>query len=222
MSRKWFTAALAACLLAPAAEAQLLTNGSFETPNIIANNTYSLYTTGSTGINGWTVLGLAGESVQLTPDTYLGLQASQGRQWMDLTGIVGYNKGMRSDVIATTIGQRYRIAFDIGNLTYASFGPATIGVRINGGIEQLFTNGAPITGAFQMNWQSFFVDWTADANALSLDFVGRANGSLSNDYGIGLDNVSVNQLSSPVPEPSTWALALTGLGALGFVRRRRS
>ena len=47
--------------------ANLLTNGSFEDPNIVANNTYTLYPLGSTAITGWTVVG--GE-IQLTPDTY--------------------------------------------------------------------------------------------------------------------------------------------------------
>ena len=221
MFRSLFAALLAGALIAPTADSQLLTNGSFENPNINSLGFYSLYNSGSTGITGWTVLGLTGESIALTPDTFLGLQASQGRQWLDISGIYGYNKGMRSDAIAVTIGQTYRIGFDVGNLTVAGFGPATLGLAINGGAEQLFVNAAPITGVFQMNWQSFFVDWTADANTLSLDLVGRANGALGNDAGIGLDNVDVSLLGSSVPEPSTWALALTGLIAVGTVRRRR-
>ena len=37
---------------------------------------------------------------------------------------------------------------------------------------------------------------------------------------IGLDNVSADLVSAPVPEPGTWALMVAGLAALGRVARR--
>ena len=76
-----FPLALAAALLGSTASAapNLVTNGSFEAPNIVGGS-YVLYPTASTAVTGWTVLGpTAGESVQLKPDTYLGVQASDGR-----------------------------------------------------------------------------------------------------------------------------------------------
>jgi len=35
-----------------------------------------------------------------------------------------------------------------------------------------------------------------------------------------LDNISVSAVA-PVPEPATWAMMLVGLGAIGFMARRR-
>lgn len=205
--------------LGTAHAANLVTNGSFEAPNIVGGG-YVLYTTGSTAITGWTVLGNAGESIQLTPDTYMGLQGSDGRQWLDLTGIYGYDKGVRSDTFATTIGATYHVSFDVGN--YIPFGQSTIGVSVNGGPEQLFVNTSLAANPkAPMNWATFGFDWVADSTTTRLDFLGRANGVLSNNGGIGLDNVGFELVAPPVPEPQAWALLLGGLGIVATVARRR-
>ena len=203
-----------------ASAANLVTNGSFEAPDIVGGS-YVLYTTGSTAITGWTVIGPGGDSVQLTPDTYGGLQADEGRQWLDLTGIYGYDKGLRSDAFATTVGATYRISFAVGN--YIPFGPSTVGLSISGGPEQLFANPSVAANPKSpMNWASFSVDWVADATSAQLSFLGRANGALSNNAGIGLDNVMVEQIGAPVPEPGTYALMAFGLGMLALTARRRN
>ncbi len=213
-------ATVATGLSTHAQAANLLTNGSFEAPNIVATNNYALYATGSTAVTGWTMLGGAGESVQLTPDTYLGLKASDGRQWLDLTGITGYNKGVRSDSFAVVPGNTYTLAFDVGN--YLPFGASTLGVSINGGSEQLFTNTSlAATATNPMNWASFSVTWVATGSSANISFLGRTNGGLSNGNGIGLDNVRFDL--APVPEPTTAALWLLGAaGLIGASRRRRS
>jgi Protein of unknown function (DUF642) len=199
--------------------ANLVTNGSFEAPSIVASNNYALYSTGSSAVTGWTMLGLPGESVQLTPDTYLGLKASDGRQWVDLTGITGYNKGVLSNTIAVVPGSTYTLAFDVGN--YLPFGASTVGVSISGGAEQLFTNTSlAVTATNPMNWASFSMTWVATGSTANLSFLGRANGALSNGSGIGLDNVRFDL--APVPEPHSAWLLLAGLPMLGIWRRRTS
>ena len=42
-----------------------------------------------------------------------------------------------------------------------------------------------------------------------------------NDHGLAIDNVSLTVMTTAVPEPSTYALLLAGLCAVGFVARRR-
>jgi hypothetical protein len=200
--------------------ANLVGNGSFENPNIVATNNYALYSAAATTITGWTVLGAAGTSVQLTPDTYLGLKASDGRQWVDLTGINGYDKGLRSDNINTVVGSAYTLSFDVGN--YLPFGVSTLGVSINGAPEQLFTNTSlAVTATNPMNWANFSLTWVANSNTANISFLGRANGALSNNAGIGLDNVQF--ALAPVPEPTTTALWLAGVvGLVGASLRRRT
>lgn len=210
---------LAALILASStvSAANLVTNGSFESPNVVGGANYVLYTTGSTGITGWTVLGPApSASVQLTPDTFAGLKASDGRQWIDLTGITGYDKGLRSDVITTTLGTTYYLSFDVGN--YLPFGVSTLGVSINGGPEQLFVNTSlAVTATNPMNWAGFGFSWVATSASAQLTFIGRANGALSNFSGIGLDNV----VFAPVPEPGRLGLLVLGLAAIALRLARR-
>jgi hypothetical protein len=208
---------IAASLSGAGHAANLVNNGSFETPSIVASNNYALYATGSTTVTGWTMLGLPGESVQLTPDSYLGLKASDGRQWLDLTGITGYDKGVKSDIFAVVPGSVYTLSFDVGN--YLPFGKSTLGVSINGGAEQLFTNTSlAVTATNPMNWASFSVNWVATGSSASISFLGRANGASSNNSGIGLDNVHFDL--APVPEPRSAWLLLLGLPVLGAWRRR--
>lgn len=211
--------------MASIAHANLVANGSFEAPNIVATNIYAWYGNGSTAIPGWTVVapGASVDGTQLTPDTYLGLKGSDGRQWIDLTGNYGYDKGLRSDSFATVVGQHYTVSFDVGNLLWGGFGRSTVGLSINGGTEQLFANTSLVTtGDYPMNWAHFSLDYEATSTSTTLAFFGRANGVLSNNAGIGLDNVSVTQITSAVPEPETYALMLAGLGAVGLVARRRA
>lgn len=211
---------LAGSVLSSAHASSLVANGSFEAPDIRAGGNYVLHTTGSTAITGWTVLGAPGEDIQHTPDSYMGLQASDGHHWLDLTGIYGYDKGVRSDAFATTPGATYRLSFDIGN--YIPFGKSTIGVSINGGAEQLCVNTSLADNPkAPMNWARFGFDWVADGTSARLDFLGRANGALSNNAGIGLDNVGFELIKPPVPEPQTWALMLAGLGWVAAGARRR-
>lgn len=49
------------------------------------------------------------------------------------------------------------------------------------------------------------------------------NNDAGNDHGLAIDNfsLSVTAVTAPVPEPSTYAMLLAGLGAVGVVARRR-
>ena len=191
------------------AASNLLTNASFEAPVIQSN--YAYYNAGSTAIAGWTVVG---GQIQLT--SYVsGLNASAGLQWIDMTGVTGYGKGLQSDAVATVLGQQYTLTFDLGN--YVPFGTSTLSVSINNGPVSLFTN--TVNGRGPMDWESQSLTWVADATSAQITFLGVANGSLSNDLGIGLDNVGFS--ATPVPEPETWAMLLAGLGLVGFSARRR-
>ncbi|NRR34298.1 DUF642 domain-containing protein [Oxalobacteraceae bacterium] len=194
------------------AETNLLTNGSFETPSI-AGTSYVLYGQGSTAITGWTVVG---DDTQLTRAEFLA--ASEGSQWIDLTGIYGYNKGLRSDAVATTVGQRYTLSFDIGDYYVPGFQTATIGVSINNGSQTLFTN---IYEAGVMDWKRQTLSWVADSSSASITFLGAENGSLSNNAGIGLDNVVFTQAPA-VPEPATYGMLLGGLAMVGALMRRKN
>lgn len=194
------------------AETNLLTNGSFEDPQI-PGHSYIIYNSGSSAITGWSIIGA---DTQLTRTEFV--PASHGSQWVDLTGIYGYNKGLRSDSVATTIGQSYTVSFDLGDYYAPGFGTSTLGLTINNGPTISFTN---IYESGIMDWERKSYTFVADSTSTSLSFIGLENGVLGNNAVVGLDNVVFT--TSPVPEPSTYALMLAGLfGVAAFARRRRA
>lgn len=47
------------------------------------------------------------------------------------------------------------------------------------------------------------------------------NNDAGSDHGLAIDNLSLSVIAPAIPEPSTYALLLAGLGTVGFMARRR-
>ncbi len=210
------TLAISVLAMSASASAQvnLLRNGSFEDNQISSSVPWQFYEEGSTAIPGWKVVG---GQTQLTRTEFVA--ASHGKQWIDLTGYYGYNKGMQQG-FATEVGKSYTVSFDIGS--YHNFGNATLALNVGGWKTNLFTN---MYNSGVIDWERKSYTFSADSAFTTLTFYGVANGSLSNDGVIGLDNVTVFSNSvpvfAPVPEAETYAMMLAGLGGLGFLARRK-
>jgi hypothetical protein len=144
---------------------------------------------------------------------------TDGNQCIDLTGIYGYDKGLQSDAIATVFGATYLLTFDLGNVDQTGFGSSTVSVSINNGAATLLTN-VINSDPSGFEWESKSLIWVADATSAQITILGAANGSLSNDAGILLDNVAFTATS--VPEPETYAMLHAGLGLVGFAVRCRA
>ena len=202
--------AAAFCLTLPA-QADLLTNGSFETPTV-APGTFSNFPTGSTAITGWTVFGPPVSVVSGTFDAPF-FPAQDGTQWLDLTGPTSGGGGVQQTV-ATTPGQTYNLSFFVGT----GFGTtSTVGVLINGSLLTTRTNSTP--GAV-INWEQFTVPFTATSAST---LIGFENLDPIGDDSNGLDNVSLNAASPvAVPEPGMLVLVGTALVGLGLLRRRKA
>ena len=134
------TLTLLACLLAFAmssSAANLLINGSFETP-IVPVGSYILYPDGSAAITGWQVVSTPGANVAIVSGAFaqngVSFPAQDGVQWLDLTGTSNtLNEGVQQTV--TTIpGQMYQLSYYVGNTTGGGiFGTtSTVNVSILG------------------------------------------------------------------------------------------
>lgn len=202
-------------LAASGASANLLINGSFESPTISFPfyenyGPTNLGNYGGTSFSGWTITVNNVDIVSQVGGWPAG--AADGVQYLDL---VGYGStGGIAQSFATAIGQTYSLSFAYAN-NPGSTSSAAANVAVLGapGISSVFTHSISTTN--NLGWTIFSGWFIANSTTSVLDFsntVGRNNG------GVLLDAVNV----TAVPEPATWGLMLLGFLGVGFVSYRRS
>ena len=196
--------------------ANLLVNGSFETPAV--SNFFNVHGVGSTGLTGWTIV--ADEIAQSITFNAFGamITAQDGNNFLDLTGRNdGQNRwGGVTQNVATVAGASYRLSFWLGNYDFQT---TQTGVFAQAGSASNSFTLAPPTGGPRFNWENHTLDFLATGASTAITLTGT-----SGHFYTGLDNVSVEFLSGPsgVPEPASWALMLAGFGGVGAAARRRA
>ena len=191
-----------------AGAANLIQNGGFDGPNA-PDGGFQTEGVGSLAIPEWDVL--AGNV-----DWIRGYwESSDGDGYsIDLNGVT---QGTIGQTIATTIGQVYRLSFDLS--ANPDVGGATRVVLLGGGgpigsESYVFTTGPSQNSRTSMNWSARSLTFTATSTSTLISF---ASGNLDNCcWGAAIDNVAVT-----VPEPATWAMLILGFGGVGAVLRRR-
>lgn len=209
-------------LMGSPAFANLITNGSFETP-VVPVGGFTNFNSASTGITGWTVVG---PQVSIVSGTYasfgLKFPAEDGSQWLDLTGD-GSNKveGVKQTV-STTAGSTYDLSFYVGNQVNSSgiYGTtSTVEVLVNGTPVHAFTNSLGAGGTTQV-WEQFSLSFVAGSGSSTVEFL---NEDPATDNTNGLDNVVLAEHpTTTVPEPPTFALLVLPLFVLGLVKLRHA
>jgi hypothetical protein len=202
-----------------AAGANLLANGSFETPTVPVGS-FTDFAPGSGALTDWTVF-TGGVSIVNGSFGQNGVSfpAQDGVQWLDLTGNGSNSTEGVSQTVATTAGHQYRLSFYVGNTTGGGiFGStSTVAVLLNGSVALTATNTA--TSPTTQNWFQFTHTFTASGATTTLGF---RNGDPATDNNNGLDNVVLIDVGvAAIPEPETYAMLLAGLGLLVFMARRR-
>ena len=209
-------AAVAMLVAASTAQADLLLNGSFETPvdtgAASPGNWYTFASAGAAGAGNSTLNPLTGSmngqtNIANDPDQFTGMQQL-------INGI--------------TPGEEY--TFDIFALATDSNGMAQMDATVNAefriewtidGMSQGAGNNVAIGGSLTDTYQQFSTTLVAPdgVNGLLAVFAVQSFGGLENpDGGVAWDDASVTGPSA-VPEPGS--LALFGLSALGLISRRR-
>jgi choice-of-anchor C domain-containing protein len=204
-------AALACLTLAGASRANLIVNGSFESPVAPANG---FLTVSGAGLPGWTIAP-GGATVDVINTGYW--PAFDGNQSLDLSGSPGPIGTNIPQTFATVPGQTYTLSFAYAN-NADSLLTATADVEVEG-LGTLLS--AMITHSNStrpnMNYLLFSGSFVADSTSATLTFTHTGPNA---NQGIVLDAVDVTQVE--VPEPASLAVfGLAGLAVAGYAARRR-
>lgn len=95
-----------------------------------------------------------------------------------------------------------------GNFDWTSPVTAATAAKVDGNAAGLQAGRG---GQIDTNWAAGSTLWVRWAE----------NNDAGNDHGLAIDNVSLSVIAPAVPEPSSYALLLAGLGTVGFMARRR-
>ncbi len=242
--KRFASALLLSCATAiPAAHANLILNGSFESPIVpssslscgvqfntqcqgfYSHDQSSPPVAGPFDIGDWAVIGKGG-----TPGVAVVMQLGNGytengllfnpqdgTQSLDLTGEGNQGANGIKQTVATVIGTTYVLSFYLGREDPAApgyeIGPSAIDLILNQDAPVNFINSSTFSN--DIAWEQFTYSFTATTASTTIAFL-NATG-VGNNFA-GLDNVDLEA----IPEPATLALFGLGLSGLFLLRRRKN
>jgi len=190
-----------AALPAALAHANLITNGSFEAPDVASGSFLIL-----PSIPGWATTFGPGIEIQ----DHVAGSPFDGIQHVELDSYA--NSGMLQQV-AVTAGALYDLSFAYSPRPGISAASNGIEVWFDGALLAAVTGDG--TGLVDTSWSILTYNVTPTGNLVNLEF--RAVG-ISDSLGGYIDDV---QLVSAIPAPGAIALGAIGMSLVGWLRRRR-
>lgn len=226
-----------AAFSAGAAHANLIVNGDFESTTNGTNKKLAAGTSTTasdrTTLVGWTsgtgtdagYNFLLNGAIATTSASVIGLRSTTGANGKtDTTNVFAsdalyYPGALSQSVAGLVVGTLYTLTFDYALGQQSGFSGANQNnyweVTL-GGVVQDATALSIVDGGFS-GWQTATMSFVATSTTELLSFLAETSSAGAPPF-LLLDNVALN---AAVPEPSTCSLLLGGLGALGWLARRR-
>ena len=196
--------------LAAVAHANLITNGSFEEPEVTSDNNWTLVN--NADIPGWTSVRYGQIELQevglySNPDD----EAADGSQWAELDSL---GSDLIFQSVNTTIGTEYILTFAFAARPDTGIADNQLGWGVTSGQSYYFTEVADGSNETLPQWEYYEFVFTAQSANTLIIFE-----DLGTDNALGtlLDDVTLKV----VPIPGTLALLLSGIVGLVAVRRRK-
>ena len=185
-------------LLAGYASANIVVNGSFETPDV--NGNWGQFPNDQVG--GWFA---EQDSMEVGAGSVYGVTGYTGSQVLELDS--DFNAKISQNV--NTSLSSYTLTVDAALRAGTDASTASLDVLWN---NIVIGSIAPTSNV--LTTYTFIVTGTGSIDKLSL-----LGTETSDRYGAIVDNITLNSAAAPVPEPAS--LAVIGVGIAGFLRRRR-
>lgn len=193
-----------------AARAQIIVNGSFESPA----HTFTQNISGTFSFTGWSGTASSnGGNAGLVVGTDNGLAPAHGNQHYTFNGGNPSDQGYIEQTFSTTTGASYQLSFQIGRAGGGQDLRLTA-TLLNGATTLAFGEYTP-GGSGTYTTQT--LNFTATGTSTTLRFTDISGGNSISD--LYIDNVAVT--ASAIPEPSTYALILGMLAAAAAAHRKR-
>ena len=197
-------------LVAPIAQANVILNGGFETPDI--GGRFVTYTTAPIGFD-WAITGSGGVGVDVINSEWQGVSGIVNPDGIDQSVDIDFASTL-SQSFATAPGQEYSLHFAYSHNFNAAQSTGHVDVTgVTNLLSATLIHDIPNTQS-NMEWLSFDSLFIADSSTTTLTFTGEfSNGNL----GFVIDDVMVNTI--PIPA-AVWLFGSGLIGLLGLARRK--